>query len=91
MGRKNFSSKREEREQSRKGPGVWRVFKRKGCRCGWSKAPEGRTMLERSAGADNAGIPGLLGHGKHVNLLPQNIEKPLSKGTGKDQIGIFKR
>lgn len=47
-------------------------------------------MLERSVGPKNAGLQGLLGHGKQFNVLPQNLEKPLSKDTGKGQICILK-
>lgn len=32
-------------------------------------------------GPDYAGMQGLLGHEKHVNLLPQSIEKPLGKAV----------
>lgn len=48
-------------------------------------------MLEKSVGPDNGGIQGLLGQGKHFNLLPQSIEKPLNKGTSNEQICILKR
>lgn len=56
---------------------------------------EARILRERSCsrgqwGQNNAGLQGLLGHGKHFNFLPQSFEKPLSKGTAKGQICILK-
>lgn len=35
--------------------------------------------LERLVGPDYAGMQGFLGLGKHFNLLPQSIEKPLGE------------